>query len=47
MGKITVGVVAVATIAAGLILSRKTQRPAIAAADDAPFDIEDLYEAGL
>jgi hypothetical protein len=46
MGKIAVGFVAVATLAAGLILRRRTPRPAVAA-DDGQYDIADLYEAGL
>jgi hypothetical protein len=47
MGKLAVGFVAVATLAAGIILSRKAPRMAIATADEASYDIDDLYEAGL
>ena len=47
MGKIVVGFVAVATLAAGIILRRRVPRPAIVDGDDVQYDICDLYEAGL
>lgn len=47
MVKIAVGFVAVATLAAGIIFSRKAPRIRIAGDDDVPFDINDLYAAGL
>ena len=45
--KIAVGVVAVATLAAGIFFRNRSPRPAKLAADNARSDIADLYEAGL
>jgi hypothetical protein len=47
MVRIAFGLVAVATVTAGILLRRRNIRPAFVTNDDLEFDVDDLYEAGL
>jgi hypothetical protein len=47
MGRIAVGIVAFATLAAGLLLRKRTPRPVVSTPEQTGYQLEDLYKAGL